>query len=54
MNAKAAIVAVMELAEARGCEIPLMISMTITDMSGRNLSGHSVEAFWYTVRHAGR
>ena len=26
--------------------------MTITDMSGRNLSGHSVEAFWYTVRHA--
>ena len=52
LNAKAAIVAVMELAEARGCEIPLMISMTITDMSGRNLSGHSVEAFWYTVRHA--
>lgn len=52
LNAKAAIVAVMELAETRGCEIPLMISMTITDMSGRNLSGHSVEAFWYTVRHA--
>jgi 5-methyltetrahydrofolate--homocysteine methyltransferase len=52
LNAKAAIVAVMELAEARGHEIPLMISMTITDMSGRNLSGHSVEAFWYTVRHA--
>ncbi len=52
LNAKAAIVAVMELADARGHEIPLMISMTITDMSGRNLSGHSVEAFWYTVRHA--
>ena len=52
LNAKAAIVAVMELAEARGVEIPLMISMTVTDMSGRNLSGHSVEAFWYTVRHA--
>ncbi len=52
LNAKAAIVAVLELAETRGCEIPLMISMTITDMSGRNLSGHSVEAFWYTVRHA--
>ena len=52
LNAKAAIVAVLELAEARGCEIPLMISMTITDMSGRNLSGHSVEAFWYSVRHA--
>ncbi len=52
LNAKAAIVAVMELAETRGCEIPLMISMTVTDMSGRNLSGHSVEAFWYAVRHA--
>ena len=52
LNAKAAIVAVLELAETRGCEIPLMISMTITDMSGRNLSGHSVEAFWYAVRHA--
>ncbi len=52
LNAKAAIVAVMELAETRGHEIPLMISMTVTDMSGRNLSGHSVEAFWYTVRHA--
>jgi len=52
LNAKAAIVAVLELAEARGHEIPLMLSMTITDMSGRNLSGHSVEAFWYSVRHA--
>ena len=29
-----------------------MISMTITDLSGRNLSGHTVEAFWYAVRHA--
>ncbi|QXQ07901.1 homocysteine S-methyltransferase family protein [Sphingosinicellaceae bacterium] len=52
LNAKAAIVAVLELAETRGHEIPLMISMTITDMSGRNLSGHSVDAFWYTVRHS--
>jgi 5-methyltetrahydrofolate--homocysteine methyltransferase len=52
LNAKAAIIAVLELAEQRGHEIPLMISMTITDMSGRNLSGHSVDAFWYTVRHA--
>ncbi len=52
LNAKAAIAAVIELAETRACEIPLMISMTVTDMSGRNLSGHSVEAFWYTVRHA--
>jgi len=52
LNAKAAIAAVLDLAEARGCEVPLMISMTVTDRSGRNLSGHSVEAFWYSVRHA--
>jgi methionine synthase I (cobalamin-dependent) len=29
-----------------------MLSMTLTDLSGRNLSGHTVEAFWYAVRHA--
>ena len=52
LNAKAAIVAVLELADARAHEIPIMLSMTITDMSGRNLSGHSVEAFTYMVRHA--
>ena len=52
LNAKAAIVAMTELADERGIEIPLMLSMTITDMSGRNLSGHSVEAFTYAVRHA--
>jgi 5-methyltetrahydrofolate--homocysteine methyltransferase len=32
--------------------VPLMISMTLTDLSGRNLSGHTVEAFWHAVRHA--
>lgn len=52
LNAKAAIMAVIEEGERRGIELPLMISMTITDMSGRNLSGHSIEAFWYAVRHA--
>jgi 5-methyltetrahydrofolate--homocysteine methyltransferase len=52
LNAKAAIMAVLEIADDRGVEVPMMVSMTITDMSGRNLSGHSVEAFWYTVRHA--
>jgi len=52
LNAKAAILAAIELGDSRGIEVPLMISMTITDMSGRNLSGHSVEAFWHTVRHA--
>ncbi len=52
LNAKAAIMATLEEADRRGAEIPLMISMTITDMSGRNLSGHSIEAFWWAVRHA--
>jgi len=52
LNAKAAIMAVLEEGDRRGGEIPLMLSMTITDRSGRNLSGHSIEAFWYAVRHA--
>jgi 5-methyltetrahydrofolate--homocysteine methyltransferase len=52
LNAKAAIMAVLEEGTRRGIEVPMMISMTITDMSGRNLSGHSVEAFWFAVRHA--
>ena len=52
LNAKAAIMAVLEESDRRGHEIPIMISMTITDMSGRNLSGHSIEAFWWAVRHA--
>ena len=57
LNCKAAIMAVKQLerdlaenGEPR--DIPLMISLTLTDLSGRNLSGHTVEAFWYTVRHA--
>ncbi len=52
LNAKAAIMAVLDEQEKRRTEIPMMISMTITDMSGRNLSGHSVEAFWHAIRHA--
>ena len=52
LNAKAAIMATLEEGDRRGIELPLMISMTITDLSGRNLSGHSIEAFWYAVRHA--
>src|SRR3546814_1120447 len=43
LNAKAGIMAVIEAGEARGTEIPLMLSMTLTDMSGRNLSGHRSE-----------
>ncbi|MEM1195640.1 MAG: homocysteine S-methyltransferase family protein [Pseudomonadota bacterium] len=52
LNCKAAIMAVKEVEEARGHEVPMLISLTLTDMSGRNLSGHTVEAFWHTVRHA--
>lgn len=52
LNAKAGIMAVKELERETGRDIPLMISMTLTDLSGRNLSGHTVEAFWYAVRHA--
>lgn len=52
LNAKAAIMAVIEAGDTLGRDIPMMISMTITDLSGRNLSGHTVEAFWHAVRHA--
>jgi len=52
LNAKAGVMAVKELEADLGREVPVMISMTLTDLSGRNLSGHTVEAFWYAVRHA--
>ena len=52
LNAKAGIMAAKEAAAALGRDVPLMISMTLTDLSGRNLSGHTVEAFWHAVRHA--
>ena len=52
LNAKAAIKATLEAEQDLGRELPLMISMTLTDLSGRNLSGHTVEAFWASVRHA--
>lgn len=52
LNAKAGIMAVLEAEQALGREVPLMISFTVTDMSGRNLSGHSIESFWASVRHA--
>jgi 5-methyltetrahydrofolate--homocysteine methyltransferase len=44
--------AVREVERELGREVPIMLSMTLTDLSGRNLSGHTVEAFWYAVRHA--
>ena len=52
LNAKAGIMAVKQLEQELGRDVPIMLSMTLTDLSGRNLSGHTVEAFWYAVRHA--
>ncbi|MGM0857195.1 MAG: methionine synthase [Pseudomonadota bacterium] len=52
LNAKAAIYALEELFEDLGQRLPVMISGTITDASGRTLSGQTTEAFWNSVRHA--
>lgn len=52
LNAKAGVMAVRHLEAKLGREVPIMLSMTLTDLSGRNLSGHTVEAFWHAVRHA--
>ena len=52
LNAKAALYAIAELCEQRGIDIPVMVSGTITDKSGRLLSGQMPEAFWNSVRHA--
>lgn len=52
LNAKAGIMAALEAGDALGRDVPIMVSMTLTDLSGRNLSGHTVEAFWHAVRHA--
>jgi 5-methyltetrahydrofolate--homocysteine methyltransferase len=51
LNAKAAGVATLEVFEERGVQLPIMISGTITDRSGRTLSGQTAEAFWYSMRH---
>src|SRR4249919_3815916 len=56
LNAKAAIVAIEELYAERGTpadeRLPLMISVTITDRSGRTLSGQTIDAFWVSIAHA--
>src|SRR5918995_718527 len=52
LNAKAAIFGIKELLEEEGVEVPIMVSGTITDASGRTLSGQTTEAFWNSVRHA--
>ena len=52
LNAKAALVAIDEIFEERGERLPLMISVAITDASGRVLSGQTVDAFWHSIAHA--
>ncbi|NND93186.1 MAG: methionine synthase [Granulosicoccus sp.] len=52
LNAKAAIFAVNRVFDDRGMRLPIALSGTITDASGRTLSGQTVEAFWNSVRHA--
>ena len=52
LNAKAALHAIDRVFEARGERLPVMISGTITDLSGRTLSGQTPTAFWYSLRHA--
>ncbi len=52
LNARAALFAIAELIEELGLRLPIMISGTVTDLSGRTLSGQMPEAFWISVRHA--
>ena len=52
LNAKAAILATREVFDEKGFELPILLSVTITDKSGRTLSGQTVEAFWTSVQHA--
>ncbi|MGO8995679.1 MAG: homocysteine S-methyltransferase family protein, partial [Polyangiaceae bacterium] len=52
LNAKAALVAIDEVFAERGTRLPIMISVTITDRSGRTLSGQTIDAFWTSVMHA--
>ncbi|HEX9869085.1 MAG TPA: methionine synthase, partial [Candidatus Tectomicrobia bacterium] len=52
LNAKAALVAIQELFDATGVTLPLLISVTITDRSGRTLAGQTIDAFWTSITHA--
>ena len=51
LNAKAAGFAVEQMFDEMGVKLPIMLSDTITDLSGRNLSGQTPEAFWYSLKH---
>ena len=52
LNAKAALAALRDVFDARGSAAPLMISVTVTDRSGRTLSGQTIDAFYVSIRHA--
>jgi len=52
LNAKAALFAVREVLDVAGVDLPIVVSGTITDASGRTLSGQTTEAFWNSIRHA--
>ncbi len=52
LTSKAALMAVEDVQRERGTELPLLISVTITDKSGRTLSGQTIEAFWISIEHA--
>src|SRR5262249_56041131 len=52
LNAKACLVAIEDVFADKGVELPIMISVTIVDKSGRTLSGQTIDAFWASVRHA--
>ena len=52
LNAKAALFAIESIFEASGERLPIMISVTITDKSGRTLSGQTPTAFWYSIEHS--
>ena len=52
LNSKAAIIAIDDYLRKNNVEIPLMISVTIVDKSGRTLSGQTLEAFWHTIKHS--
>lgn len=51
LNLKACLFAIRQVEEEKGCKYPVMVSVTITDASGRTLSGQTVEAFWNSIRH---
>ena len=52
LNAKAAILAIGDVLEEKNVDLPLMISVTVTDRSGRTLSGQTIDAFWVSIAHA--